>query len=77
MSLSILANAWSMGAMLLIGWTTKAKLYSMNITMPARIKVTIRTTKAQTLISMSSWVRRRFGWNRWGLDNLFLQDRCY
>jgi hypothetical protein len=41
--------------------------------MPARIKVTTRTTKAQTLTSISSWVRRRFGWNRCGLDNCFLQ----
>jgi hypothetical protein len=45
--------------------------------MPARMTVTIRTTEAQTRTSISSWVRSRFGWNLGGLDNLFLQYRCY
>jgi hypothetical protein len=66
-----------MGAIDLIGCTTKARLYSINITMPARIKVTSRTTKAQTRISISSCVRSRLGWNRWGLDNCFLQYGGY
>jgi hypothetical protein len=77
MSFSILANAWSIGAMLLIGWTTKARLYSIKITIPARMIVTIRTTQAQTRISISSWLRSRLIWNLWWLDNVFLQYRCY
>ena len=64
--------------MLLIGCVTKVTLYSIKNTMPAKITVTIRTTKAQTLTSISSCVRSRLTWNLWGLlDNLFLQYRCY
>jgi hypothetical protein len=64
--------------MLLMGCVTKVTLYSIKNTMPAKITVTIRTTKAQTLTSISSWVRSRLTWNLWGLlDNLFLQYRCY
>ena len=65
--------------MLLMGCVTKVTIYSIKNTMPAKITVTIRTTKAQTLTSISSCVRSRLTWNLggWLLDNLFLQYRCY
>ena len=77
-SLSIFRYPWSMGAMLLMGCVTKVTLYSIKNTMPAKMTVTIRTTKAHTLTSISSCVRSRLTWNLgWLLDNLFLQYRCY
>ena len=50
----------------------------MKMTIPARMTVTIRTTAAQTLTSISSCVRSRWSWNLLGLlDNVLLQYRCY
>ena len=57
----------------MIGWTTKVTEYNMKNTMPARISVTIPTTKAQTRTSISAGVR--YCWL--GLFNFLLQYRCY
>ena len=68
-SFSILVYAWSIGAMLLIGWVTKVTEYKSAITIKKRIRVTASTTMLQTLTSISSVVRFNF-------VNFFLQDRC-
>ena len=61
-----------MGAIDLMGCTTKITEYNMLPTMNTRINVTTTTTNPQIRISISSAVRS-FCWSL----NLFLQYRCY
>ena len=70
MSLSILTKAWSMGAIDLIGWSTKIIEYRNETTTMTRIIVTTTTTNPQIRISISSAVRS-FGWSL----NFVLQNR--
>ena len=64
----------SIGAIDLMGWTTKVTEYSKAITMNAKISVTTMTTKPQTRVSICSTLRRCGGL---GWFNFLLQYWCY
>jgi hypothetical protein len=64
----------SIGAIDLIGWTTKVTEYNKAITMKAKISVTTTTTNPQTRVSICSTLRRCGGL---GWFNFLLQYRGY
>jgi hypothetical protein len=58
-----------------MGWVTNVTEYSNIPTIKTRMSVTITTTKAQALISISSAVRRWLGCCIWSY--LFFEDGGY